>query len=82
MATPATGGDPVADALQRAEHARDRLRALRRQQLELTRQRDQAVRELSARGLSYDTIAPLAGISRARVGQVVTAEPGGPAQSR
>ena len=59
------------DAADRARRARDRLAALRRQQDELTAARDAAVVELSARGLSYDEIAPLAGISRARVGQVV-----------
>jgi DNA-directed RNA polymerase specialized sigma24 family protein len=65
-------------AVARAQRARDRLRALRVEQDSLTEERDQAIAELSALGLSYDEISRVAGVSRARVGQIVTR--GGPAQ--
>lgn len=66
----------VARALRRAEDARDRMRALRSEQERLVRERDEAIRALSRAGLSYDAIAQAAGVSRARVGQIVTAGDG------
>jgi DNA-directed RNA polymerase specialized sigma24 family protein len=67
-----SSGPALRRAAARAEKARDRLRELRSEQDRLTAQRDAAIVELSALGLSYDEIAVLAGVSRARVGQVVT----------
>lgn len=61
------------NALRRAEQARDRLCALKDEQEQLVRERDRAIRELSASGMSYEAIARAAGVSRARVGQIVTA---------
>ena len=63
----------VAGALRRAEHARDRMQALREEQERLVRERDEAIRALSQAGMSYDAIGRAAGVSRARVGQIVTA---------
>lgn len=65
---------PPMTALRRAEHARDRLGALKDEQQRLVRERDRAIRELSQSGMSYEAIARAAGVSRARVGQIVTAE--------
>ena len=70
-----TTGPGPAEALQRARTARERLEALKAEQDALVAQRDRAIRELSALGLSYDAIAEIAGVSRARVGQIVTRPP-------
>jgi multidrug efflux pump subunit AcrA (membrane-fusion protein) len=68
-----TSARPVpAEVLQRARAARERLAALQSEREALVVQRDAAIRELSALGLSYDAIAEVAGVSRARVGQIVT----------
>jgi DNA-directed RNA polymerase specialized sigma24 family protein len=64
-----------AEVLQRARTARERLEALKAEQDVLVAERDRAIRELSSLGLSYDAIADVAGVSRARVGQIVTRPP-------
>ncbi|HWH29896.1 MAG TPA: hypothetical protein VNU26_13205 [Mycobacteriales bacterium] len=75
---PPSADREVARALRRAERARDRMRQLREEHDRLVRERDRAIRALSHGGLSYDAIARAAGVSRARVGQIVTAvEDGG-----
>lgn len=63
--------DAAARARARAEQARDRLSALRAECDRLAAERDQAIRALSRMGVSYDAIATTAGVSKARVGQIV-----------
>lgn len=62
----------MARGLLRAEQIRDRLRALQDERDRLVQERDDAIRALSRAGLSYEVVAQAAGVSRARVGQIVT----------
>lgn len=71
----------VAPAEERARRARDRLQALRVEEEHLVATRDEAIRQLSELGLSYDEIATTAGVSRARIGQIVASGRGRPAGS-
>ena len=67
--------DDAARARAQAERARDRLTEIREEQERLTSQRDDAIRVLSRAGMSYEAIAATAGVSKARVGQIVSRRP-------
>jgi DNA-directed RNA polymerase specialized sigma24 family protein len=65
--------DEVSVCLARAAAARDRLLRLREEQDALANERDEAILRLVELGLSYDAVSRHAGVSRARVGQIVVA---------